>query len=106
MERDVYSIKRHYYYCVVKSVDDEDDNDDACDSFFVVVVKRMETTKKNSVFIIIVEEEAFVFHDPSSFDDGTHWNATTPNETTTTNAFTRGLCDQHKRLFRRKKRLC
>ena len=84
---------------VVKSVvdddDDEDDDDDACDdSFFVVVV--------------VEEEVFFVFfqNDPSSFsfdkDFGTHWNATTtPNETTTITFTRRGACDQHKR-----RRLC
>ena len=72
--------------------DDEDDDDDACDdSFFVVVV--------------VEEEEVFVFfqNDPSSSfsfdkDFGTHWNATTtPNETTTITFTRRGACDQHKR---------
>ena len=86
---------------VVKSVvdddDDEDDDDDACDdSFFVVVVEE--------------EEVFFVFfqNDPSSSsfsfdkDFGTHWNATTtPNETTTITFTRRGACDQHKR-----RRLC
>ena len=85
---------------VVKSVvdceddDDEDDDDDDedDDSFFVVVV---------------VEEVFFVFfqNDPSSFsfdkDFGTHWNATTPNETTTITFTRRGACDQYKR-----RRLC
>ena len=81
---------------VVKSVDDDDDDeddddDDEDDSYFVVVV--------------VEEEVFFVFfqNDPSSSfsfdkDFGTHWNATTtPNETTTITFTRRGACDQHKR---------
>ena len=74
---------------VVKSVvdDDDDDDDEDDDSFFVVVV-----VEEEEVFFV------FFQNDPSSFsfdkDFGTHWNATTPNETTTITFFTRrGACD-------------